>query len=57
MPKKSFQKKKRFQAHCREQVVGNDKINLADGSWGDGQNNAMKEHMKAGYRAGIYAKK
>ena len=51
MAKKSWIKKQKFQAFCREQVVKNGLINHADGLWRPAQSGkAMDAHMRAGYK-------
>jgi hypothetical protein len=51
MAKKSFKKKKAFQAFCRMMVVEKGMINHADGIWRPASStSAMDNHMRAGYK-------
>jgi hypothetical protein len=57
MPKKSFQKKKAYQAKCQRRAVKDGEINLADGRWvpqSDRQvrDDSMKRDFISGYRCG-----
>lgn len=50
MPKKSFKKKKAYQAMCRD-MVRQGKVNDANGNWISMQTGkAMHDMMKAGYK-------
>ena len=51
MPKKTFKRKKAFQAFCRTQVVKEGLINHADGLWRKAElGKAMDRMQRDGYR-------